>query len=330
MILTNLNCRNCEHPLKPYDRFCPHCGQKVQLGGLYLKEIWREVSDEVFSLDNRLIRTAKAILSQPGEITLAYLTGKRIQYYSPIRLHLFLSILLVFSLETNEKPKQIFSHYVSTLVDNGAKYRSIDLIISNLEIDSIAFDSLNSENSVAIIESSIKNQGFYPFIFLRNYVLNLHRLENRVGWEKLASYEDNIYSYSIILCMPILAIFLMVFFRTRFRFFVPHLIHSIHLTSVGIILLIVGNILRDKVFTWFIPDSSFESPSMLLILVFLFIFIFFALIPLLIYGFLDLKTVYGESRLATIFKLFAVSILYGFSFQFIQQIFRFSSVFYVT
>jgi hypothetical protein len=64
--------------LKPNDRFCPHCGQKVTVGGFRLKEICYEVADEVFNLNNRIFRTAKAVLSKPVEITMAYLEGKGI------------------------------------------------------------------------------------------------------------------------------------------------------------------------------------------------------------------------------------------------------------
>jgi hypothetical protein len=84
-------CANCGAPLAgPY---CAQCGQKVTPLNPPLRDVLHEVAHEVLSFDNRLFRSARLLLTKPGLLTLEYLSGRRAQYVSPLKLYLTFSVL---------------------------------------------------------------------------------------------------------------------------------------------------------------------------------------------------------------------------------------------
>lgn len=73
--------------------FCPACGQRR---GDFRKSLWRLVGDvfrETLEFDGRLGRTLRAMV-RPGRITREFNLGKRQRYVSPVRLYLFISLLM--------------------------------------------------------------------------------------------------------------------------------------------------------------------------------------------------------------------------------------------
>jgi hypothetical protein len=253
-----MNCQNCENELEPQDRFCPNCGQKNHEINLRLKDLLGELVDEVFSLDNRVFRTLKSIITKPGEITVAYLEGKRIRFIPPVRLYLVLSILLVFSLSDSGLPAQSFSSYISTSETNGIKFRQIHFLFRNLEVDSVTYCNLKNVSNEGL-DSILRKQAVYSDPIFKSYIRKVQSLDNEKGWVRIRSLEENIISTCLILCMPVLAMFLMLFFRKRYRFYVQHLIHSIHLNGVGFILIIIGNQFRETIFDLLMPKGGFSG-----------------------------------------------------------------------
>jgi hypothetical protein len=76
------------------DQFCPSCGErrltpKDERLGVFLKEQFQEA----FSADGKLWRTFKALFV-PGRLTVAYMEGRRSFYVRPIRVFLFMNVVL--------------------------------------------------------------------------------------------------------------------------------------------------------------------------------------------------------------------------------------------
>jgi uncharacterized protein DUF3667/zinc ribbon protein len=97
-------CRNCQTPLPPAAKFCPHCGQKNTDGRLTFGELMRQFFDHLLNLDARIFRTLKA-LAFPGKLTVEYFSGRHIPYYHPVRLFVVAGAVLiaVTSIVINEK-----------------------------------------------------------------------------------------------------------------------------------------------------------------------------------------------------------------------------------
>lgn len=91
-------CRNCDARLTgPY---CAHCGQQARHRGVPIAQLGREMLNEVFSLDTRLLRSLRLLLFQPGHLTREYFAGRRKRYVPPFRLYVVVSFVyfLIFAL----------------------------------------------------------------------------------------------------------------------------------------------------------------------------------------------------------------------------------------
>ncbi|HEX8696001.1 MAG TPA: DUF3667 domain-containing protein [Longimicrobium sp.] len=68
--------------------FCHACGEgNPAVEDRSLRRFFREVADEL-TLDSKVLRTVRLLVTRPGELTLEYLRGRRRPYMSPLRLYL--------------------------------------------------------------------------------------------------------------------------------------------------------------------------------------------------------------------------------------------------
>jgi len=89
-----MECKNCHRTLDPDTNYCLHCGAKVILNRLSLKNIWEDIYEQYLNLDNRLIITMVHLFTKPEEVLIGYLTGLRKRYLNPIS-YLGLALTLI-------------------------------------------------------------------------------------------------------------------------------------------------------------------------------------------------------------------------------------------
>ncbi len=85
-------CRNCGDPTG--GAFCSRCGQRKVEVQVSLKVLLQEVAREQLGLEGRLPRTLRALFLQPGRLTRDYLEGRVERYIRPFKLYLVSSLLL--------------------------------------------------------------------------------------------------------------------------------------------------------------------------------------------------------------------------------------------
>jgi hypothetical protein len=91
------NCLNCRQALSREDRFCSHCGQKVDENNLQLRAVIKEFFENYISLDFLFGRTLKPFLLRPGFLSQQFISGRRKDYANPFRLYIFTSLLFFFA-----------------------------------------------------------------------------------------------------------------------------------------------------------------------------------------------------------------------------------------
>ncbi len=79
-----MTCTNCEANLRSDFGYCPTCGAKVVRNRLTLKNVWEDLSFQVFNLDNTLLKTFRHLFSQPQLVINGYNSGVRKRYMNPI------------------------------------------------------------------------------------------------------------------------------------------------------------------------------------------------------------------------------------------------------
>lgn len=79
-----MNCKNCNNSLRTDFSYCPNCGAKVVRSRLSLKNVWQDLSYQVFNLDNTLFKTFRHLFSKPEIVVESYISGTRKKYMNPI------------------------------------------------------------------------------------------------------------------------------------------------------------------------------------------------------------------------------------------------------
>ncbi len=89
------SCGNCATPLE--GPFCSECGEKKLSAENYsLKTVVTEVAEDFVHLDNKVLRTLRALVSRPGLLSKAYFEGGRSRYTKPLTLFVILNLLFFF------------------------------------------------------------------------------------------------------------------------------------------------------------------------------------------------------------------------------------------
>ena len=85
-------CPSCERTTTT--PFCPVCGERP-LGerDLSLRGVGEKVLQALTSIDGRMIRTVRALVVQPGSLTLAYTQGRRRPFLGPVQLFLLANLV---------------------------------------------------------------------------------------------------------------------------------------------------------------------------------------------------------------------------------------------
>jgi hypothetical protein len=86
-----VKCANCGAPLVgPY---CAMCGQEPDMHRRTVAGLAHDFISDIASFDSRILRTAKALLFQPGELSLAFHQGRTRRYVPALRLYFFVSLV---------------------------------------------------------------------------------------------------------------------------------------------------------------------------------------------------------------------------------------------
>jgi hypothetical protein len=73
--------------------FCSTCGQRTRDLHQPVGAMVSQVSEDLFNLDSRFIRTIVPLLLKPGEVTRRYLAGHRVAFVPPLRSYLVAALV---------------------------------------------------------------------------------------------------------------------------------------------------------------------------------------------------------------------------------------------
>lgn len=89
------HCANCSRPA--YDKYCSHCGQKVNLERISLSYLWEELFHFFTHIDKGFLFTSWKMIVSPGKTPLEYVAGRRKVYQSPVSYFLiWITIYILF------------------------------------------------------------------------------------------------------------------------------------------------------------------------------------------------------------------------------------------
>ena len=256
-------CLNCQNELDKEAVYCPKCGQKNEESIITFTELVTDFLGSFFSFDTKAIKSLPKLLFKPGALTNEYIAGKRASYLAPFRLYLFISIVLFLVLplvinfdkisSTNIPDAsnldslaiEVISGVDSILVANEVDEES-GTSIFKLDVDSAdanllfgaSDDMLEEGYSVEEVVDSLYGDNGKVAKFFLSQSLKLYNQKAK----GLTPILLNTVSYSLFFFLPLFALILKLLYFRRKRFYIEHLVFSLHLFSFFffVLLLYIG------------------------------------------------------------------------------------------
>jgi len=273
-------CANCHYAFRAGepDEFCPRCGQQNHPVIIGFGHVVEELLEGVFHFDGKVFRTAGLLLFKPGELTRRYLAGQRVPYVPPLRLYVFLSFVyfLLLSVDTAHQVSKVeFKKGNNFSINIGSKDADeadapkdkaqakalADSLQANLERaqpDTVQFLKFGKTASLKMSVADIKRlpaeitDAQVDSIIARQKAPNtyLQRLlvKRIVRWHG-ASKEEILhqllrgFSILLFLLMPLAALLLKLAYFRQHRYYISHLIFTVHLQCFALVLLALALVL---------------------------------------------------------------------------------------
>ncbi|HEY3403674.1 MAG TPA: DUF3667 domain-containing protein [Ohtaekwangia sp.] len=197
------NCLNCGATVEK--KFCTECGQEnIELHDTFVHMAGHFLAD-YFHYDSKFFKSLGYLFTRPGFLTKEYLDGKRVNYIPPLRLFFFITIIsvLISSLYNKRFEKEILEKTVHVT------HSTDSTAATEIELDKLTGDEKAKVEKL--------NQGMKNFI---------HDLK-----------------YISFFLLPVYAFAFRVVNLKSKKFYVDHLIYTMHLQSfvfalVAIVLII--------------------------------------------------------------------------------------------
>ncbi|HKY96926.1 MAG TPA: DUF3667 domain-containing protein [Gemmatimonadaceae bacterium] len=271
-------CLNCGAELSgPY---CSQCGQEDNELRVSLKRLFRDFLAEQVGLETKVPTTLWKLVSRPGLLTKEYLAGKRVRSLLPLRLYLSASVVYFLLLSLPGLGVDLSKQVKITGVDSAA--------IDSASREKAANSNMTITVPGAKISGNPNGSTAERFVRKRSDRFKAMSPQESVNYFRAAflKYMPN----AVFFLLPVFAFILYLLYRTTGRFFAEHLIFALHVHAFSFVALILALILPDAL-DIIVP------------------------VWILVYLFIALRKVYGESRRRTAVKFAALMFTYMISLQ---------------
>jgi len=295
-------CLNCSYDFTAgkMEKFCPECGQENTDKRIGVSTLILDFLGDYFTFDSKLFRSLRHLVLSPGYLTSSFNGGKRIRYIPPLRMYIFISFLFFLGLRFTiaqydvntslmEVKDEAFRNDTTSVNTGefGAIYISDEELKIYYELDSTEIVTADHKRDfLENYDPERMTRIMKPENFIQKLVVRELDGVLKSSRGKLINIAISNTSIALFIAMPLFALLLFVFFRRRTKFYIEHLIHSIHLHTWVFIMMVLLLLLHSQL-------------SMIILLCFV-----------LAYVFQSTRFVYEESVLRTSLKLFAINLIY--------------------
>lgn len=291
------SCSNCLHPIT--GNFCAHCGQEVKEIRRPILFLLRDAFSSVFELDGRAWRTLFALMTRPGFLSREYVSGRRVRYTPPLRLFLVISIgfFLIVSAFTSLQS-----------IRNSIADPDRPSSVAETPTPFITADGADNQDSFGGVFAFIDNFHLPVLSEQRNENLRRYmRTQSEKNLEALQADPSGYFSESLdyitvfmLLMMPILALIQKLLYYFSKRFYVEHLILTLHNHAF----LVLAVFLSSSV-------SVLEEMSVPVVSAAMGVAGNLIGIWIVVYLFMSLKNFFGQGYAITVVKFITMAFLYG-------------------
>ena len=275
----NRKCLNCGARLS--GSFCSNCGQKDINLNISFGHLLSDFFGDIFSYDSRVFRTLVPLLCKPGLLTQQYNLGQRVRFVPPVRLFIIISLLYFFFLSlTGVEDDRII---ITDAVQTGAGITESVTTSGPRSTTVLADKQKPGESS----DAKDLNGSGAANVFVRKVMA---ASKNR---EQVAATVFAWMPRVMFMLIPVFAFLLKIFYRKSGKYYVHHLVFSLHFQSFLFLLLFL-----------LLPlSNAFENLTDKIVI-----------IAAPVYLFMSMRRVYAETFMSTLLKCLTLSVSYLFIF----------------
>ena len=89
------NCLNCNAEVNGV--YCPECGQPNREPVLGIKDLLGDFIHMMTHFDGKFFSTVRMLITKPGYLSRAFLSGQRMKYLPPVQMYVLTSAIFSFS-----------------------------------------------------------------------------------------------------------------------------------------------------------------------------------------------------------------------------------------
>lgn len=216
-------CLNCHHPFDDgLPAFCPACGQKVRDTPLPIKAFFEDFVQDYFTVDAKFFKSIGLLFFRPGALTAQFNRGKRKSFIAPFRFYIFTSVIYFTLLALSGVGEGVID--IGSSEGKSAQLASIDSLMAdssmagNREALNAAYREARS-NAERASQSSLEAD----MNFLEKRAKRIEENPERFGQALFRAA-----SFGAFFLLPVFALILMAVNYRKSRYYVNHLVFSVH------------------------------------------------------------------------------------------------------
>ena len=253
------SCMNCGYSFEGKENFCPNCGQANDTKRVLFKDLIIDILGYFFFYDYKVKNSLKLMLLKPGQLSISFIQGKKVDLIHPIRLYFIVS-LIFFALESinsnNIENSYDYTVQTDTIREPDTGLYAFFGVTDSSIIDSnlIEYSKINKLNllKLFIIERK-NNKGISKEDIFKKYKIEKTSLNNFIFSKAEYSIEASIEDLGIIIgkkfkllifiFLPFFVIFMYLIHYKRDIYYYENLVFAFNTQTALFLLLIVGEII---------------------------------------------------------------------------------------
>lgn len=162
----SITCKNCNNVFE--GNFCNNCGQSASVKRINWKYIYDDVKGNYVSFNKTKFYSAKELLFRPGFLIRDFLSGKRVNFYKPVSLVLFVASVYAYLFHTfNINPYSVSQSGIGDV--NNYKFNIIhEWINSHFSISSLISVPIISVTSFLLFKK--QNLNFSEYLVINTFL----------------------------------------------------------------------------------------------------------------------------------------------------------------
>jgi hypothetical protein len=321
--LDSTTCSNCGAAL--HGEFCAQCGQQNKTVIRFFPTLLLEAFEGLFAFNSKTYRSLWCLFARPAFLTREYLAGRRVRYLAPMRLFIVFLLAFLFTIsvqmflnsvgltigQENDQPEQPVLEELDAEFTAAIDELAVEL---NADGDGQTVDPAVLERTTDLSElqtgvSEVLANLRVPLLSEQNNQQFVALLQERAITNIEAISEDPSDFFNgllesipalLLLMMPVLAMLQKLFYLGSGKYYVEHLVLTIHNHSFLLMVFILAFLLDLLIWTDFsvLPSIAGFLRSLLNLWV-------------VAYLYLSLRLFFGQGYFITGVKFFTISVSYG-------------------